>query len=128
MKEKMKTIITKVKNKVVYLGLALQLFMLTNPVVAYAKKEDTKPSTGGSLGSSAFVTGIKNLLNDASVVLLVIEAILIVVLEIMEGIKFQSAPDEEKPKHKKSMKSILGVGILIVSFTSLIPIVLGYFQ
>lgn len=135
MREKMKTMLKNGKKKMICLGMAAQLLVMTNPITVYATKgggggshEAASDASGGSLGSSQFVTGLKNLISDASTVLLVVEGTLIVALEIMEGIKYQSAPDEEKPKHKKAMKSILGVGILIVSFTALIPIILGYFK
>lgn len=108
------------KMRMLYLGLGL--LMLNSPIVANAT------GTGGKLRDTKLVKGILELGNDATVVLLFIEAVIIVVLLIMEGIKWQSAPDEDKAKHKKNMRTIAGTGILIVSLTSLVPVVLGYFQ
>lgn len=115
----MKEKITK-KIKLLY-GLP-GLLVLNSPIVASAT------GTGGKLRDTKLVKGILALGNDATVVLLLIEAVIIVALLVMEGIKWQSAPDEDKAKHKKNMKAIAGTGILIVSLTSLVPVILGYFQ
>lgn len=115
----MKEKITK-KKKLFYWGIGL--LVLNCPIVASAT------GTGGKLRDTKLVKGILALGNDAVVVLLLIEAVIIVALLVAEGIKHQSAADEDKAKHKKNMKTIAGTGILIVSFTSLVPVILGYFQ
>lgn len=67
------------------------------------------------------------ILNDMVTVFVAIEGVLVIYLMILEGIKYQAAEPDEKGIHKKNMKSILGVGILVVSITTLVPVILGYF-
>lgn len=140
MKEKLRTMIAKGKEKIVYGILLLQMYLLASPIEALAtaeKKGNTTPNgnlkgtgtgTGGNLKDTKLVQGTLNLGNDATVVLLLIEAVIVVVLLVAEGVKWQSAADEDKAKHKKNMKTIAGTGILIVSLTSLVPVVLSYYQ
>lgn len=71
---------------------------------------------------------VENILKDMVNVFLVLEATIIIYRLIMEGIKLQAAEGEEKGTHKKNMKSIMGIGILLVSVTSLLPVIFNYFK
>lgn len=71
---------------------------------------------------------VEKIFKDMVNVFLVLEATIILYRLIMEGIKLQAAEGEEKGTHKKNMKSILGVGILLVSVTSLLPVIFNYFK
>lgn len=74
------------------------------------------------------VTGTKKLIQDGTVVLLVIEALLIAFLMIVQLIQYQMADDNEKPKHKKSAKTTLYVGIIVMSITTIVPVILSYYM
>lgn len=82
-------------------------------------------------------TGFKNtklykgtmaMFKDGEAALLLVEASFIVILEIKTGIKYQQAEDDEKRKYKKEAKSTLMAGILIMTISSLIPVVFGYYK
>lgn len=80
------------------------------------------------LESTQLVQGAKNLAEDAAKVGLFLEAAVLTALEIKEGLALQAASVEEAPKHKKKMIGMAGVGVLIICFTALIPVLFGYFQ
>lgn len=80
------------------------------------------------LENTKLVQGAKLLMEDGTKVFMALEAGLIVVLLIKEGIAYQMAEVEEKKVHKKDAKGILGVGILIVCATGLVGVVLSYFM
>lgn len=94
----------------------LCLLRLMAPVRVYALQE------------SKLFEGATNLLNDAINVLVVLEAVIVVVLEVMSGIKYQAAEPEEKAKHKKNMMVTIGVGVLVISMSAIIPVIFGYFK
>lgn len=99
-------------------ALLLCLFYVMFPSKVYA----ANPLEGTSL-----FQGFKNLISDATTVLLAVEALIIAVLEIATGIKYQTAEIDEKKIHKKEAKSIVIVGVLIISATALLKVVFSYF-
>ena len=85
-----------IKNKLIRLLIIVQTVMLWQLPV-YAK---------GGLQKSKVYTGTVNLLNDFKVALIAVEAIVVVVLVIKEGIARQAATDPgEQAQHEKKMKS-----------------------
>lgn len=99
-----------------FLQIMLPLQMLFRGVTVHA------------LSQTKLVSGTKQLIDDATSAALLVEAVLIGFLSIKEGIMYQQAEPEDKKIHKKNIKSILVVGILIVSATAVIKVVLGYYQ
>jgi len=85
------------------------------------------PAFAGSLESTQIVTGTKNLLGDASAVFTGLVAILTGVLSIKNVVTWQSAADEEKPKHKKIFTQTLGLGILGTTISGIVTAVLSYY-
>lgn len=84
-------------------------------------------ATGG-IQDSKLVTGTTKLIQDGTTGMLLLEAGLVIFLEIKTGIAYQAAEVEEKTKHKKEAKAILVVGALIVAATSIIKMILSYYQ
>lgn len=117
----------KIKAVCIRTFLTIQLGILyALPVLASdtAKKDE---KNGGLLNSKP-VQGTIALLTDARLALCAIEAVLLTVLEIKEGMAMQASEEQEKAMHKKKMISMLGIGVLIVCATALIPTILGYYQ
>lgn len=108
-----------IKNKLIRLLIIVQTVMLWQ-IPVYAK---------GGLQKSKIYTGTVNILNDFKVALIAVEAIVVVVLVVLEGIKRQAATDPgEQAQHAKKMKSIIGLGILITCATGLIPTIMEYYK
>lgn len=109
----MKKLVEKVRKGMMMASIAF----MTLPMNVYA----------GGLKDTPLVKGSIALLKDATPILLGVEAAIIVVLLIIEGIKYQSADDQEKPRHLKNMKAIFGIGIFIVCVTTLVPAIMSYY-
>ena len=115
----MKNKVQILKTKMIRLLIIAQAIMLWQLPI-YAK---------GGLQKSKAYTGTVNLLNDFKVVLIAVEAIVVVVLVIKEGIVRQAATDPgEQAQHEKKMKSIIGLGIFITCATGLIPTIMSYYK
>lgn len=125
--KKLKNVRKNLKTGVIRLYLILQTVLLMSmPVKADGDgKADTHANT---LQNSKLVKGSINLIKDATTAVLLIEAVLVILLIVIELMKMQAAEQEEKPKHKKTIKSIAIAGILIVSVTAIVPIVLSYYN
>lgn len=115
----MKNKVQNLKTKMIRLLIIAQAIMLWQ-IPVYAK---------GGLQKSKIYTGTVNILNDFKVVLIAVEAIVVVVLVIMEGIKRQAATEPgEQAQHEKKMKSIIILGIIITCASGLIPTILAYYK
>lgn len=107
--------------KLKFLAVLPGLILLCLPIAVNA-------SDAGGLQSTQLVQGAKKLFEDGAKVGVFLEAVILTALEIKEGIAMQAAAVEEKPKHKKNMISMAGVGVLIICITALVPVLFGYFQ
>lgn len=120
----MKKLITEMKRRIMdsktkflldafKVGVVIQC--LTSSIKSYA------------ISNTTLVTGTVKLINDGTTVLLLIEAALVIGLEIWTGIKYQQAMPEEKGKHIKEAKGIMIVGIIIVSASAVIKAIFSYY-
>ena len=103
----------------------------TVPMEVYAgdsEKIEFTSNTGGKLAETKLVKGTIELLNDATTVALLIEAAAVVVLVIMKFIGMQQADDQEKPKFKKEIKSIIITGIIVMCISGILKAVFSYYQ
>jgi len=100
---------------------------LSFPMISHAEDITFTSETGGELGKTKIVTGTVNLLNDASTVALIIEAALVVILCIVQFIGMQQADDQEKPKYKKNIKSIIITGIIVMTISGILKAVFSYY-
>lgn len=84
----------------------------------------------GALEGTKLVQGSKNILSDASKVLMGITAVVVVVLLMWRGISYMNAGEDDgsKEKHKKAAKSVLIVGILILCAEGIVTAVFSYFS
>lgn len=103
----------RVERAILLGGVTMQCAM--TPIVSYA------------LGKTQLVSGTKNLLNDVTLILCGIEAAVVAVCEIVEGLKWKLGPEEKKPSHIQNMKSILGVGVFCICVTGIVPAVFSYY-
>lgn len=113
----MKKNMKKVKEKLIRIFLVLQ-FTFLFPETAFA----------GGLENTKLVKGTNKLIEDGIKVLVAMEVGLVTFLLIKEGMNYQKAPDEEKGKHKKNLTGIAVAGVVVISLTSLVPAILGYYQ
>lgn len=119
MKKRVKEIVQRV---FLYFNLMIMNLAFGIPVYAEEKKEATN-----KLLTSTPVQGLLALIEDAQGVALAVEAVLVVALLIYTKIKEQASDDDEKPKYKKQFKGIIVAGVVIVSLTALVPLILSYF-
>lgn len=108
--------ISKLRNLYRAVIAAQGLWILAAPTEAYALKD------------TQLYTGTIKLINDGLIVLLAVEAVLVVFLSVKELIALQGASDEDKPKHKKNIKTILIVGVLAISASGILTAIFSYYQ
>ncbi|MDW2797990.1 hypothetical protein RZO55_10425 [Clostridium boliviensis] len=87
----------------------------------------TFPAFAGSLESTQLVTGTKNLLRDVAAVLTGLVALATAAISIKNVVTWQTAADEEKPKHKKAFTQTLELGILGTCIGGVITAILSYY-
>lgn len=108
--------VSKLRNLYQAVIAAQGLWILAAPTEAYA------------LTDTQLYTGTINLINDGLIVLLAVEAVFVTFLFVKELIAYQGAADEEKPKHKKNIKTILIVGVLAISASGVLTAIFSYYQ
>lgn len=108
--------ISKLRSLCLMAIVAQGLWVLAAPMQAYALQE------------TQLYTGTISLINDALVVLLAVEAVLVVFLLVKELIALQGSAEEDKPKHKKNIKTILVVGVLAISASGILTAVFSYYR
>lgn len=94
------------------------LFLLKPPLIAQA----------GGLEGTSLVQGAKKLIADGTMILTGLCAAVVIFVCIKEGYLYFSGEDEEKPKHKKNIKTTIIIGVLIMSCSGLISVIFGYFS
>ncbi len=115
-KEKRNSRISKLRSLFRAVIAAQGLWVLAAPMRAYALQE------------TQLYTGTLSLINDALIVLLAVEAVLVVVLLVKELIALQASAEEDKPKHKKNIKTIIIVGVLAISASGILAAVFSYYR
>ncbi len=85
-------------------------------------------SDGGALKDTKLVKGTLRLLRDGTAILLIIEAGLCGLLVVKEFIAMQQADEQDKPRHKKQIKTIILSGIIIFCITGLLTAIFSYYQ
>lgn len=114
------------------LMLSVSAMLFSVPMTVFADGDDETieftDESGGSLGETKLVKGTIALLNDATSVALLIEAGAIVVLVIMKFIAMQQADEQEKPKFKKEIKTIIITGIIIMCISGILKAVFSYYK
>lgn len=83
----------------------------------------------GSLQNSQLVKGTLKLIDDATAVLLVVEAGLVGVLILWQLMQYKAAGEvQDKVAHKKSALGILAAGIIGICVTAGVKIIFSYYQ
>lgn len=126
--EKVKT--SKVFGKVLGAILMAQSIIMGCPMTVSASNnssEESSESVATTLMDTNIVKGFEKLMADAGKVLLIIEVATAGVLLGIEFYKLQTSDDQEKPKHKKNIKTIIITAVLVMSATGLMSVILGYF-
>lgn len=111
----------------------LVFMVFSVPMTVYADEDDNKAfyineDKAGNLGRTKLVTGTVELLNDATNVVLIIEAVAVVVLCAIKFVGLQQADEQEKPKYKKEIKSIIITGIIAMCISGVLKAVFTYYM
>lgn len=110
-----KNVNEKILIKLFKIGVAVQCMLCSMQVYA--------------LESTQAVQGTKKLLEDGSKVMLLLEAAVIIVLEIKTLIQWQVAEEPQTKKtHIKKAGEILLIGGLVLAANGVITAVLSYYQ
>lgn len=126
--EKVKT--SKVFGKVLGAILMAQSIIVGCPMTVSASNnssEESSEAVATTLMDTNIVKGFEKLMADAGKVLLIIEVATAGVLLGIEFYKLQTSDDQEKPKHRKNIKTIIITAVLVMSATGLMSVILGYF-
>lgn len=110
----------------------LVFMVFSVPMTVYADEDDNKAfevaeDSAGELGKTKLVTGTVELLDDATNVILIIEAVAVVVLCAIKFVGLQQADEQEKPKYKKEIKSIIITGIIAMCISGVLKAVFKYY-
>lgn len=111
----MKNFKRNIFKKLFLIGTAIQGFMTTVNVNA------------GALEGTKLVQGTKNLIADGTVVLVSLEAAVVGFLFIKELVQYKTGEEDEKPRHKKAAKTVIIIGIIVVTATGTIGALFSYF-
>lgn len=136
----MKTLAEKTK-KVNWSKMVLRAILICHlvfmvfsvPMTVYADEDDNKAfevaeDSAGELGKTKLVKGTVALLDDATNVILIIEAVAVVVLCAIKFVGLQQADEQEKPKYKKEIKSIIITGIIAMCISGVLKAVFTYYK
>ena len=105
------------KKRIIYI---LQIAFVVALVFAF-------PSFAGSLADTQVVTGTQNLFRDGAAVLTGLIALITGFFAIKGVVAWQTATDEEKPKHKKGVIQVLELGVLGTTISGIVTAVLSYY-
>jgi len=105
------------KKKIVYI---LQITFIATLIFAF-------PAFASSLEGTQLVTGTKKLLTDGAAVFTGLVALVTTLISIKNVVTWQTAADEEKPKHKKAFTQTLGLGVLGTCISGVVTAVLAYY-
>lgn len=119
MKEKMK----RMKSRFVTAGLMLSLFIMQLPIEAYATQTAKQ-----TLKNSKLYTGSLALFNDATLVIVGLEAAVTTFFAGKEGLKYQAADEQHKPTHMQNIGKIIGAGIVVMCLTGIVSIIFSYYS
>lgn len=120
----------KIWKKVVTVFLVFQGMILGLPMQVLATEaiEAAENSDGGALKNTKLYNGTMRLFADATKVAMLIETGICAFLVIKEFIAMQQADEQEKPRHKKNIKTIILSGVIILCMTGLLTAVFSYYQ
>lgn len=113
--------------------LVFMVFSVPMTVYADEDEDDNKAfevaeDSAGELGKTKLVTGTVELLDDATNVILIIEAVAVVVLCAIKFVGLQQADEQEKPKYKKEIKAVIITGIIAMCISGVLKAVFKYYQ
>lgn len=119
----------RIKEKVqrVFLIINLIAMNMAFGITTYAAGDNKSTN---KLLNSRFVQGWINLTNDTVLVVLAVEALVIGLLEAIQGLMYQFGSEEDRPRVIKRAKGIAIVGAIIVCLTGadgLVALILSYF-
>jgi len=81
----------------------------------------------GSLQNSTLYTGTKSLLTDGTTALTGIIFAVTVFFAVKNCIAWNASSEDEKPKHKKAVISSVAIGVVGMTISGLITIILSYY-
>lgn len=96
----------------------LLLDQLLFPISAYADVES-------ELKKTKLYKGTVDVLKGVSKALLTITVLITIALAIVNGIKWQTADEQEKPMKKKALVNTILIGVVVASIAGLIGVILN---
>lgn len=117
----MKNLFLKVKGIVSDVRLQIFAFFLLLdqllfPISAYADVES-------ELKKTKLYKGTVDVLKGVSKALLTITVLITIALAIVNGIKWQTADEQEKPMKKKALVNTILIGVVVASIAGLIGVI-----
>lgn len=109
-----KKIIRSVKLRVFVVLVAVNQVFITHTAFADVDFKETQ-----------LFKGTVDVLNGISNALLAITVLVTVALSIVNGIKWQTAEEQEKPMKKKALLNTIMIGIVVASIAGLIGVILN---
>lgn len=108
----------KDRVKLLLFALVVGMNQFLFPISAYADVESDLKRTDLYKGTVDLLKGISN-------VLLAITVLITIALSIVNGIKWQTADEQEKPMKKKALINTILIGVIVASIAGLIGVILN---
>lgn len=87
----------------------------------------TMPVYAGEGGQPAIVTGTMSLVSAATAIVAAGVAAVTVLVAMINGVRMQTAEEEEKPKYKKAMKNTIIIGIVIATISGTVSWIFHFY-
>ncbi len=85
------------------------------------------PVYAGEAGQPVIVSGTMSLISAVTAIVAAGVAGVTVVVAMINGLRMQTAEEEEKPKYKKAMKSTIIIGILIATISGTVSWIFHFY-
>ena len=85
------------------------------------------PVYAGQSGQPAIVTGTMSLISAVTAIVAAGVAAVTVAIAMINGLKMQTAEEEEKPKYKKAMKNTIIIGIVIATISGTVSWIFHFY-
>lgn len=105
-------------KKIILAILAILALMLLMTMTVFAS----------GIESTELYKGTQKLIQSLTTALTGLVALITTCFAVWKGIQWQLADDQEKPRKKKELLSVIGIGILITTISGVIAVILSFYQ
>ena len=85
------------------------------------------PVYAGESGQPVIVSGTMSLISAVTAIVAAGVAAVTVVVAMVNGLRMQTAEEEEKPKYKKAMKNTIVIGIVIATISGTVSWIFHFY-